>query len=116
MSKYFLLLQFQSIFSENVYIRAFDLGGGGLKTALFSYDQEMQKMESIEEVVQLGRCPDEEIQSGYLFGFSLAGLDKLRSNPLSTFDLSIICAIPRNKVRCIGDEMAHLIASLLKID
>ncbi len=132
---FFLLFAFHlhPVFSENIYIRAFDLGGIGLKTVLFFYDQETQKMELIEEVIQLGHCPeeeavsswlrdsmkkmvgkdlDQEIQCGYLFGFSLAGLDKLCSKPLSTFDLSIICNIPQNKVRCIGDEIAHLISSL----
>ncbi|MES2200446.1 MAG: ankyrin repeat domain-containing protein [Chlamydiota bacterium] len=116
-----------------MFIRSFDLGGGGLKTAVLVYDTDLKQMEWIEPQTQLGKCPDEqevqdwlrfcvketlqkdleeEIRSGYIFSFSLAGLDKLRSNPLTTTDLSILCNLPKDKVTCIDDGAAHLIASL----
>lgn len=115
------------------YIRTYDLGGSGLKTALLRYDKETQKMDWVEHQTQLGKCPDDmevhewirtrmqmvigkdldrEINSGYLFGFSLSELDKLRAKALSTTNISSLFKLPSTKVRCIDDGAAHLIASL----
>gem|GEM_PF-5150732 len=123
----------QSVFSDQIFIRSFDLGGSGLKTAVFTYDTDLKQMILIEPQTQLGICPDdmevkdwirvriketlqkeleEEIRLGYVFGFSLAGFDKLRSAPLPTNDLSILCNLPKDKVICIDDGASHLIASL----
>ena len=102
----FLILLFALLFfihytslNQVVYIRTFDLGGSGLKTALLSYDKNSRVMSWVELEAQLEKCPieldvadwirshmkevtgkdlDEEIRSGYLFGFSLSGLYKLR--------------------------------------
>jgi len=120
--------------SQRTYVRVYDLGGSGLKTALLSFDKSTQTMTWIEPKSQLGKCPDymepdlwirsrmqellnkkldEEIRSGYEFGFSLAGLNKLRrSKPLSTTNLSLLFRLPHDKVRCIDDGAAHLVASL----
>jgi len=116
-----------------VYIRTFDLGGSGLKTALLSYDKNSGTMSWVEPEAQLEKCPiefevrdwirthmkkvtgkdlDEEIRSGYLFGFSLSGLYKLRRTPLDTSDISILFKLPANKIRCIDDGASHLVASL----
>lgn len=121
------------LFSDLIPIRAFDLGGNGLKTALLTYDTDTHKMQWKESQIQLGKCPDEkevkdwirfrikevlqkdldeEVSLGYLFGFSLAGLNKMRTKPLSTFDMSSICNLPADKVVCIDDGTSHLIASL----
>ena len=110
-------------------IRAFDLGGGGLKTCLFYYDG--QTLHYVEDKIQLGICPDnveisqwiriclyentgnkldDEINLHYLFTFSLAGLYKLREKPVNTEDISILFDIP--KVTCIDDGAAHLIGTL----
>lgn len=138
----FILLLFGSVSiacASNIdYIRAFDLGGGGLKTALFAFDKETEEMKWLEPQVQLGSCPDDrevcrwiresmqvilkrdldrEIKEGYLFGFSLAGLDKLRRNAsLETADISVLFAIPPDKVFCIDDGSSHLMASLQLLD
>jgi hypothetical protein len=60
----------------------------------------------------LGKDLDAEIHAGYLFGFSLAGLNKLRSQALSNSDMSILFKLPPDKIRCIDDGAAHLVASL----
>lgn len=117
----------KEVVQDYVKLRSFDLGGGGLKTGLLYYDRSAETMNWIEPQVQLGRCPDDkevdewirscidlddEIQSGCLFGFSLAGLDKLRSRSLDSHDMSTLFKIPANSIRCIDDGAAHLVASL----
>lgn len=133
---YFIICFFFAAFYLNadiIYIRAFDLGGGGLKTSVFSYNSQNQSMEWLEPMLQLGSCPeekevsewlryrmkellgkdlDEEVKEGYLFGFSLAGLNKLRARPLATFDMAALCRLPADKVSCVDDGTSHLIASL----
>src|SRR5262249_16855175 len=80
-------------------IRCFDLGGSGLKTAILTYNDNNKSMTLATEQHQLGKCPDDmkistwvreqlkkivhadldaEIKAGYRFGFSLAGLPRLR--------------------------------------
>lgn len=130
----FFFVQVQCVYSSNIeYIRAYDLGESGLKTALFCYDKNHNKMEQIEPKTQLGICPDEtdvstwvrlrmrealdkdldkEIDLEYSFGFSLAGLNKLRLKPFPTTDMSVLFELPSHKVRCIDDGAAHLVASL----
>lgn len=129
----FFLIFLQLAYSDQILIRSFDLGGGGLKTALLTYDTNIKKMDWVEEPMQLGKCPDHqevrqwirevlqeklqknldaEVEAGYVFGFSLAGLNKLRLLPLHTSDMSILCDLPTDQVVCIGDGAAHLIASL----
>ncbi len=131
---FYLYLFFSGFaYADEFFIRAFDLGGGGLKTARLLYDTDSEKMNWIEPQTQLGKCPDalevkdwirialkektqqnldEEIAAGYFFGFSLAGLDKLRSYPLVSSDMSVLCDLPKDKVAAIGDGTAHLVASL----
>ncbi|MBA3603422.1 MAG: hypothetical protein H0W50_07230 [Parachlamydiaceae bacterium] len=96
--------------------RCFDLGGGGLKTALVRYDQNTKTMNIEGKAQKLGKCPndqevskwvrekiaeignsdlDKEINDGYLFGFCLAGLDKLREKPLDTWDIATLHASKR---------------------
>jgi len=119
--------------SKIEYIRSFDLGGTGLKTALLRYDENTNTMDFIESSIHLGRCPEalevcdwirqqfhqvlgrdleEEIRSGYVFGFSLAGLNKLRSKPFESIDMSTLFDLPSDRVRSIDDGAAHLVASL----
>lgn len=119
--------------NEIKYIRSFDLGGSGLKTALFCYNKQTKIMNQVSSNVKLGMCPDnmevadwirlqfkqilnkdldDEVIKEYAFGFSLAGLDKLRSAPFTTDDISILFKLPRDKVIGIDDGAAHLIASL----
>src|SRR4051794_15317313 len=113
---------------NNHTIRCFDLGGGGLKTALVIYDAQSKMME-VGTIYKLGKCPDhkdvsdwarekfkefdsdldQEVNQGYRFGFSLAGLDKLRQKPLSTWDVSDVFNLPRNKVTSLHDGNAHLL-------
>lgn len=129
-----LLINASFLFSNDVaYIRAYDLGGGGLKTALFCYDKTRQVMDWVEPMTQLGACPDDmevhmwirqrmheilgkdldaEIESGYFFGFSLAGLNKLRAKAFPNVEISTLFELPSHKVRCIDDGAAHLVASL----
>ena len=116
---------------QKLYIRAFDLGGGGLKTCLMCYNQ--NRMNFIEDKVQLGICPDkfeisewirlqlykcigkhldDEVTLGYLFGFSLAGMNKLRHKPFHVDTIATLFNLPENKIRCIDDGAAHMIASL----
>ncbi len=64
----------------------------------------------------LGRDLDTEVRSGYLFGFSLAGLDKLRSKSLATTDVSVLFQLPINKISCIDDGSAHLVASMKTLE
>ena len=113
------------------YIRAFDLGGGGLKTCLMYYNQNTIKF--IDGKVQLGICPDdlevsewirlqlykctgkhldEEISVGYIFGFSLAGMNKLRHKPFDVDNIAVLFKLPDRRIRCIDDGAAHMIASL----
>lgn len=112
-------------------IRCFDLGGGGLKTALVKYDG--HKIYLKGHVKSLGKCPDDqhvdqwvrkklkemahvdldkEVKQGYKFGFSLAGLDKLRSKPVSKAKIDQLFNLPSDKVSALDDGQAHLIASL----
>jgi hypothetical protein len=113
--------------NSSQYIRCFDLGGGGLKTALVRYDSEKNSMSIEGEAKKLRKCPDNkeisvwvrekldldsEKDNGFLFGFSLAGLDKLRVKPLSTWDVPTLFELPKEKVSSIYDGGAHLIASL----
>lgn len=112
------------------YIRCFDLGGGGLKTALVKFDG--RKMHIKGDVKSLGKCPDDqhvdewvrnklkeihvdldkEVKEGFKFGFSLAGLDKLRSKPVSKHHMHDLFKLPSDKVAATDDGKAHLIASL----
>lgn len=116
-------------------IRSFDLGGGGMKTALIQYDEESRKMNFIGDVFQFDKCPDDqevadwlrermrevagidldqEASQGYLFGFSLAGLgNKLRVKPVGNYDVPILFNLPMPRVKVIDDGNAHLIASLV---
>lgn len=134
----FLCFCFQLLLGSDIeYIRAYDLGGQGLKTALLRYDKLSHSMNWVEDKMLLGSCPadmevydwirlrmkevvgvdvDEEISAGYLFGFALAGLEKLRPTPLSNCDMSLIFNLPSERVRCIDDGAAHLIASLNSLD
>lgn len=93
-------------------------------------------MDWVETQTQLGRCPDDqevwdwirlrmreagndlvaEIESGYSFGFSIAGLNKLRSRPLPSDDISVLFKLPPDRVRCVDDGRAHLIASLKSLN
>lgn len=115
------------------YVRCFDLGGGGLKTGLVSYNSKTGEMKLEEKEVQLGKCPsnkkvkewvrekmiekeignlDTEYQNGYLFGFSLAGIEKLwegnktleQGNMQQLFNL-------KERVSWISDGSAHTLAS-----
>lgn len=117
------------------YIRSFDLGGAGLKTALMVYDKKNDEMKMVSHVIQLGKCPnemkidewaraqlqnvgvdlDQEIKDGYSFGFSLAGLEKLRSKPVETDDMSKLFKLGKNKVASLHDGSAHLLASIKMI-
>ena len=118
------------------YIRCFDLGGSGLKTALVIYDPTKKSMRIEGSVQQLGKCPDDqkvsdwarkkiqeiaktdldqEAKKGYLFGFSLAGLDKLRKKSVSTDDMAQLFDLPKERVAYTGDGNAHLIASLKSV-
>lgn len=129
----FCFITFNSSLIAYEYIRCFDLGGSGLKTAVVFYDDTKNTMQLITPIVQLGKCPDHksvsswvrekmqlvasadldaEIQSGYLFGFSLAGLDKLRNKPVKTSNVSKLFKIPSKAVRSIDDGAAHLLASI----
>ncbi|MBA3237294.1 MAG: ankyrin repeat domain-containing protein [Parachlamydiaceae bacterium] len=113
--------------------RVFDLGGSGLKTALLSYDKNFRSIDWVEPQTLLGKCPDNaevdkwirscmqesikkdldvEINLGYSFGFSLAGLDKLRDKALNSCDMSTLFKIPSDLIRCIDDGAAHLVASM----
>jgi len=115
-------------------IRCFDLGGGGLKTALIKYQNGIPKL--ISKVSQLGKCDDNqhihkwirekvielnignidtEISQNYFFSFSLAGLDKLRSRKVKTIKMYKLFKLPKKKVKQIGDGNAHLLASLKMI-
>lgn len=115
------------------YIRAFDLGGNGLKTALLSYDKSANEMKLVSSQFQLGKCPankkvydwareqiktigqgdlDAEVKKGYLFGFSLAGLDKLSEKRVITTDMAKVFKLPADKVQSIHDGFAHLLASV----
>src|ERR1700722_6840080 len=111
-------------------IRCFDLGGGGLKTALVKYDGQRMKIQG--HLYQLGKCPDdqhvdewarqklkeihvnldEEVKKNYRFGFSLAGLDKLRKREVYTHDMHKLFKLPQERVHAVHDGKAHLIASL----
>lgn len=114
-------------------IRCFDLGGRGLKTAIVVYDANTKTMTLTSPVLLLGQCPDhmqvsswvrkqmrsvasadldKEIRSGYLFGFSLAELQKLRCKAVPTSDVSQLFKIPSHLVGSIDDGGAHLLASL----
>lgn len=114
-------------------IRCFDLGGGGLKTALFSYYYSTNEMKIEQSEVKLGKCPgaekvedwirermnengmdlDNEVKLGHLFGFSLAGLDKLCDNSqVETDNMSILFKLPEHKVSIISDGSAHALASI----
>lgn len=134
----FCLVHVPVLFGGTIeYIRTYDLGGLGLKTALLRYDRNSKKMDWIENKTQLGQCPDDmevcdwirlrmrevlgkdldaEIHAGYLFGFSLAGLNKLRSKPLANCDMSLLFKLPSDRLRCIDDGAAHLVASLNTLD
>lgn len=130
---YFLIVIYSTNLICHEHIRCFDLGGGGLKTAVVFYDDTNKTMHLISPVFNLGKCPDHisvstwireklqsiasadldaEIQSKYLFGFSLAALDKLRDKPVKTSDISILFNIPSDVVGTIDDGAAHLLASL----
>lgn len=118
--------------SELMYIRTFDLGGGGLKTAVYSYNSAINCLEEIIPKEQLGMCPDEqnpsdwlrekvttlykEIESNYFFGFSLAGFDKLRTKPFNDSDMSKVFDLPAGQVAAIDDGAAHLLSSLNHFD
>lgn len=118
---------------NQVEIRCFDLGGGGLKTALFSYNHSTNEMKIEQSQVQLGKCPgaekvedwirrrmnengmdlDKEVKLGHLFGFSLAGLDKLRDNrQVETDNMAILFRLPELKVSALSDGAAHTLASV----
>lgn len=134
----FFILLAQPLSGEiPLIIRAFDLGGGGLKTALLSYNSSKDNMEWLEMPTQLGKCPDDmkistwirlhfqktlgknldqECGKGYLFAFSIAGLNKLRTQPLETSDLSTLFHLQENKISSLADGSAHLLASLNTLD
>ncbi len=118
---------------DKIYIRCFDLGGSGLKTALLRYNKSTHSLTLKSPMVQLGKCPDdrkvaewvrtkmeelskvildEEIQKGHIFAFSLAGLNKLREKPVKTLELPILFDLPDAKTRSIDDGTAHLLSSL----
>ncbi|MCY3974849.1 MAG: ankyrin repeat domain-containing protein [Simkaniaceae bacterium] len=59
-----------------------------------------------------GKSPDDEMSSDYLFAFSLAGLNKLRANPLPISNVSALFGLPPERTRCMDDGAAHLVASL----
>lgn len=127
------LICLQGGFCEEVWIRSFDLGGGGLKTALLSYDPDSKQMRYLEPEVQLGKCPadqevkewirlameeklfrdlDEEVEEGVLFAFSLADLSKLKDRSLLTREISELCDLPKERVVSLDDGAAHLFGSL----
>ncbi len=130
---FFFVIHSTSIYCSAVYIRSFDLGGGGLKTALFRYDAHAQDMVWVEPAILLHACPDgvevsvwirarlkevkgieldDEIAAGYYFTFSLAGLSRLKNGVLPYEDVSVLFRLPPDRVRCIDDGAAHLISSL----
>lgn len=131
----FFLFQVVVIDAKKI-IRSFDLGGSGLKTSLFEYVEHVNHISTLSLVIQLGKCPDDqqvsdwirlsmiakgldldrEIKAGYLFGFSLAGLNKLRSKVLETDDIAQLFNIPAQQAVAIDDGSAHLIASLGALD
>ena len=115
------------------YIRSFDLGGDGLRTAVLSYDASLNTMNFVEPQVQLGACPpnieisdwirdrmrlilyknlDDEVRAGYYFGFSLASLDRLASKLPQTADIAQLFKLPTERVCATDDGAAHLLASL----
>jgi hypothetical protein len=130
----FLVTTYALSANDIEFIRSFDLGGQGLKTALLRFDRTTQTMDWIQTKIMLGVCPQEmeidewirlrmhevlgkeldaEIDAGYLFGFSLAGINKLRpTKPLPHCDMSILFKLPADRTRCIDDGAAHLVASL----
>lgn len=110
-------------------IRSFDLGGGGLKTALFIYNYGTKKMKiKADSVTLLGKCPndkelsdwirekiptlEEEIHQDFSFGFSLAGFDKLHDRLVKGLSISQLFELPAAKTSSIDDGGAHLLASL----
>jgi hypothetical protein len=115
-------------------IRCFDLGGGGLKTGLLSHDSTTGEMKIVQDEVKLGKCPstekveswirremlikgmnlDNEISQGALFGFSLAGIEKLfESRTIEQHDpLPKLFKLPSDKVSSISDGSAHTLASV----
>ncbi|MCI5051660.1 MAG: ankyrin repeat domain-containing protein [Simkaniaceae bacterium] len=134
---YLFLLVPLVAFTEPQYIRAFDLGGGGLKTALLAYEEGAHRMEWVQEPSSLGKCPDnmhvsqwirerllntmevdidEEIAAGYHFAFSLAGLNKLCARERTNPNIASLFAIPPSQMRCIDDGAAHLVASMEELD
>lgn len=122
--------------TNNVNIRCFDLGGGGLKTALVTYNTKSNSMTIVGKVEKLGKCPDDkkvsdwvrmkmneitqedlskEVNHGHLFGFSLAGIDKLKTH-VETSDIPVLFNLPREKVASTDDGAAHLIATLKTVE
>lgn len=118
------------------YIRCFDLGGSGLKTALVAYDSGQQTIKIQGSVSQLGKCSsdekvskwvrrklkemagcdlDKEVGSGYLFGLSLAGLDKLKKGHLESNDIPKLFKLPKDRTGYGSDGNAHLQASLKSV-
>ena len=122
------------------YIRCFDLGGSGLKTALFKYDSHDRKITMITTSSLLGKCSDgqevhswmretikanqlgnidREIDKGYLFGLSLADLGnrlrKLQEKGVKTMNISELFQFPADRTGYISDGSAHLLASIQKI-
>jgi len=65
-----------------------------------------------EPCQEIGTDLEKEIKNGYSFGFSLAGLDKLRKKKVSTDDMSKLFKLPTDRVAQEGDGNAHLMGSL----
>jgi hypothetical protein len=104
--------------------RAFDLGGSGLKTALFD-----RKLNQLTPLERLGYAPaagadawlrakipglDAEIGKGILFGFSLAGLEKLWADKVNNAHgkkVPELFRIPLAEVFVTTDGTAHLLAA-----
>jgi len=119
--------------NDMTYIRCFDLGGGGLKTGLLSYNKTTGEMKIEQDEIKLGKCGttekvqdwvrnqmrangidlDREIANGNLFGFSLAGLEKLFENKkIESSNLPQLFNLPSEKVSSISDGRAHTLASV----
>ena len=114
-----------------LYVRAFDLGGSGLKTCIFSTvpDDKSLVLVQISTVKNIGTCPTQkslatwllecintlqtEIDRGWYFAFSLAGLDKLWSSGKVEGHMLSSCTdkdkiaklfgLPANRVYACGD-------------
>ena len=123
------------------YVRAFDLGGSGLKTCIFGTvpDDKSLVPVQVSKVQNIGTCPAQkslatwllecintlqtEIDREWYFTFSLAGLDKLWSSGKVEAQVLSSCTdkdkiaklfgLPANKVYACGDGNCHLLASII---